>query len=160
MPAAALPQVTDKQIEEITQRFLTQGATFKELKGVTDQELEAVYAVGHNLFANAKYEQAEDAFRLLCFLDHLNKKFWLGLGACRKARQNYNGAIDAFGLAGILDLKDSRAALQSAECHILLGNRPAAASAYTAVLKYGTEPAARSRAEMMLQTLSEKSAQN
>jgi type III secretion system low calcium response chaperone LcrH/SycD len=159
MPAIDLPKITDRQIEEIANRFLTQGATFKELKGISDEELEAVYTVGHNLFTNAKYEEAENTFRLLCFLDHLSKKFWLGLGACRKARQDYLGAIDAFGLAGIMDLKDPRAALQSAECHILMGNPGAAVSAYNAVLKYSTDPAARGRAELMLKTINEKAAQ-
>ncbi len=80
MATPELPTITEKQIEEIANRFLTQGATFKELKGISDEELEAIYAVGHNLFTTGRYEDAEDAFRLLCFLDHLNKKFWLGLG--------------------------------------------------------------------------------
>jgi type III secretion system low calcium response chaperone LcrH/SycD len=160
MPVTDLPKITDKQIEEIANRFLTQGATFKDLKGITDEELEAVYSVAYNLFTNRRYEEAEDAFKLLCFLDHLSKKFWLGLGACRRAREDYQGAIDAFGLAGVLDLHDARAPLQSAECHILLGNKAAAASAYNAILKYSTDPASRGRAEMMLKSFSGKAAQN
>ena len=159
MPITDIPTITEKQMEEIANRFLTQGATFKELKGISDEELEAVYAVGHNLFTNGKHDDAENAFKLLCFLDHLNKKFWLGLGACRRARKDYRGAIDAFGLAGVLDLHDARAALQSGECHILLGNKSAAVSAYNAVLRYATDAPSRSRAEMMLKTLGETPAQ-
>jgi type III secretion system low calcium response chaperone LcrH/SycD len=160
MATTEFPTITEKQMEELVDRFLTKGATFKELKGISDEELEAVYAVAHNLFTTGRHEDAENAFRLLCFLDHLNKKFWLGLGACRRARKDYRGAIDAFGLAGVLDLHDARAALQSGECHILLGNKSAAMSAYNAVLKYSTDAASRTRAEMMLKTLGEKTAQN
>ncbi len=159
MAIPEIPTITEQQLEEIANRFLTQGATFKEVKGISDEELEAVYAVGHNLFTTGRHEDAENAFRLLCFLDHLNKKYWLGLGACRRARKDYRGAIDAFGLAGVLDLHDARAAIQSGECHILLGNKSAAISAYNAVLKYSTDAPSRSRAEMMIKTLSEKPAQ-
>ena len=155
-----LPNITNQQLEEIANRFLTEGETFKELKGISDEELEAVYAVGHNLFSTGRYDDAENAFKLLCFLDHLNKKFWLGLGACRRARKDYQGAIDAFGLAGVLDLEDARAALQSGECHILLGNKEAAISAYNAVIRYSKDAPSRTRAEMMLKSLGDQPAQN
>lgn len=163
MAAPTVPHVTEDQLQQIAQQFLTQGATFKELKGLTDQELAAVYSVGHDLFKNGKHEEAENVFRFLCFFDHLNKAHWLGLGACRKARDNFSGAIDAFGFAAVLDLKDPRAALQAAECHVRLGDRAAAQSALNAVVKYavGEQHAAiRQRATMMLDMLKQTPSQS
>ncbi len=59
----------------------------------------------------------------------------------------------------MLDLNDPRPPIQAGECHILLGNKAAAISAYNAVLRFTKDAAARSKAEMMLKTLEEAPAQ-
>lgn len=149
--------IDEAQFQGLVDRFLTQGATFKQLKGFTEDEMEAVYSVAYNLFQNGKLDDAEKVFRFLCFFDHLSQKYWLGLGACRKALKNFAGAIDCFGLAGMLDLKDPRPAVQAAECHIQLGNRDEALSALNAAIGFGGENAKFAalvdRAKMMLKVL-------
>jgi len=131
-----LPEITDEQMKSLLELFMTKGGTFKSLKGFTDDEMEAIYSVGYNLLQNGKAEDAENVFRFLCFFDHLEKKFWLGLGMCRKAQKNFAGAVDAFGFAGLLDVKDPRAPMHAAECHIALGNREAALSGLYAAAKF------------------------
>jgi type III secretion system low calcium response chaperone LcrH/SycD len=131
-----LPEITDEQMKSLLDLFMTKGGTFKELKGFTDGEMEAIYAVGYNLLQNGKSDEAEKVFRFLCFFDHLEKKYWLGLGLCRKAQKNFAGAVDAFGLAGILDVKDPRAPMHAAECHIALGNKEAALSGLYAASEF------------------------
>jgi type III secretion system low calcium response chaperone LcrH/SycD len=168
MPAAApeldfdisqlnVDNIDDAKFQSVVNQFLTKGATFKQLKGFSEDEMEAVYTVAYNLFQNGKLDDAEKVFRFLCFFDHLSQKYWLGLGACRKALKNFAGAIDCFGLAGMLDLKDPRPALQAAECHIQLGKRDEAISALNAVVGYASEnvkyAALVDRAKMMLKVL-------
>lgn len=124
--------------------------------------MEAVYSVAYSLFQNGKLDDAEKVFRFLCFFDHMAQKYWLGLGACRKALKNFDGAVDAFGLAGLLDLKDPRPALQAAECHIQCGRRDEALSALRAALQFGgANPkfaGQLERARMMLKVLEEGNA--
>lgn len=155
--------IDEAQLQALVDKFLTQGATFKQLKGFTEDEMEAVYTVAYNLFQNGKLDDAEKVFRFLCFFDHLCQKYWLGLGACRKSLKNFAGAIDSFGLASILDIRDPRPALQSAECHIQLGRRDEAISALSAAIGYGGQNAKYAslvdRAKMMLKVLEESSAQ-
>ena len=134
-----LPQIDEEQLQDVASRFLEEGQTFKELHGLADEELEAVYAVAHNFVTNGKFRQAESLFRFLCFYDHLNRNYWMGLGVCRKGMGNFEAAVHAFGLAGILDLHDPRAALQSAECHLRLGHTDEAVSALNAALASGAE---------------------
>lgn len=132
----SLPDISDEQMKSILDRFMTKGGTFKDLKGFTDQEMEAIYGVGYNLLQNGKSDEAEKVFRFLCFFDHLEKKYWLGLGLCRKALKSYAGAVDAFGMAGVLDVKDPRAPMHAAECHIALGNKEAALSGLFAAAEF------------------------
>ena len=139
MTTTALPEIDDAQLKGLVDRFLTQGATFKDIKGLSDQEMEAIYSVAYHLFQNGEIEKAESVFRFLCFFDHLEHKYWLGLGACRKALKKYAEAVDAFGLAGILDVSDPRPAMEAAECHIHLGRRTQAISALNAALQFGAD---------------------
>lgn len=155
--------ITEDQLKSVVDQFLTQGATFKELKGFTEDELEAVYSVAYNLLRSGKLDDAEKVFRFLCFFDHLSHKFWLGLGACRKAMKNFQGAVDAFGLAGLLDLHDPRPALQAAECHIQMGNPEAAVSALNSIEKFAGDDAkfagVKDRAKLMRAMLEKSAAQ-
>lgn len=173
-PAFSLPDIDvsqlnvdnidESQLRALVDKFLTQGATFKQLKGFTEDEMEAVYTVAYNLFQNGKLDDADKVFRFLCFFDHLCQKYWLGLGMCRKAMKNYAGAIDAFGLAGILDIHDPRPAVLSAECHIQLGHRDEAISALNSAIGFGGDnskyAALVDRAKMMLKVLEESAAQD
>ena len=153
----AIPDIDDAQLRTLVDRFMTQGATFKELKGFTDGEMEAIYSVAYSLFQHGKSEDAEKVFRFLCFFDHLEKKFWLGLGASRKALGLHAGAVDAFGMSAILDLGDPRPAMQAAECHVALGNRQEAIGALRAVLgaREGEHGRLKDRARAMLEVLGE-----
>jgi len=152
---ASLPEIDDEQLQALVDRFLTQGETLKSIKGLSDPEMEAIYSVAYHMFQHGQFEKAESVFRFLCFFDHLEHKYWLGLGACRKAGKDFTGAIDAFGLAGLLDVNDPRPAMESAECHLQLGNRPQAISALNAALTFGADrpefTALRERAQMVLQ---------
>ena len=157
MSSTDFANISDDQLQEVVQQFLNKGQTLRVLKGLSSEEMEAVYTVAYNYFQNGRYDEAEKMFRFLCFFDHLSQKYWLGLGACRKAKRDFARAIDAFGLAGILDLHDPRAAIQSAECHIQLGDRDKALSALRAIVEFTSEDsphaAIRKRAELMLDVL-------
>jgi type III secretion system low calcium response chaperone LcrH/SycD len=158
----SIENIDDAKMQSVVERFLSKGATFKQLKGFSEDEMEAVYSVAYNLFQNGKLDDAEKVFRFLCFFDHLCQKYWIGLGSCRKALKNFAGAIDCFGLAGLLDLKDPRPAVLSAECHIQLGHRDEAISALSAAIGFGGEnvkyAALVDRAKMMLKVLEQKTA--
>ena len=154
MNTADIPEISNKQMDDLVERFLTQGATFKEIKGLTDDEMEAIYTVGYNLVQNGKHQEAEKIFKFLCFFDHLQHKYWLGLGACRKALKDWAGAINAYGFAGLLNVNDPRAAMQASECHTALGNTEEAESGLHAAIKFaGEQPqfaAIKERAQLML----------
>lgn len=131
-----MAQLTTEQIEEAAKKFITQGATIKELKGITNNELEAVYSLAFNYYRTGKFDEAEKLFNFLAFFDHLNPKFWVGVGAVRQVKKDFSGAVQAYGYASFLDLSNPKPQLHAAECFLAMGDKRNAASSLEALDRF------------------------
>ena len=129
-------EVTQDKIEEAAKKFATGFATMRELKGITKAEMEAVYSVGFNMYRTGRYDDAEKIFRFLVLFDHLEPKYWMGVGAIQQVRKDFQGAIASYGYASFLDLKNPKPQLHAAECFLAMGDKPNAASALVALDQY------------------------
>ena len=126
---------TDK-IAEAANKFANEFATMRELKGITKAEMEAVYSVGFNMYRTGRYDDAEKIFRFLVLFDHLEPKYWTGVGAIQQVRKDFQGAIASYGYASFLDLRNPKPQLHAAECFLAMGDKVNAASALAALDKY------------------------
>ena len=144
----------DDMKEELTGMFRGE-LVLKDIKGLTDRNMEAVYNLAYNAYGRSNFDQAEDLFKFLCVYDHMEKKYWIGLGATRQNKRQYEGAIEAFAYAALLDNEDPRPPMQAADCHIALGNKDEAISALQAAIEFaGANPeyaAIKSRATAVLE---------
>lgn len=131
-----LPELNDEDLAELAKNMIENAKTIAELKDITRDELEAVYHIAYQTYASGDYQQAAPIFRFLCFLDHLEFKYWLGLGSCRQMLEQYDDAIEAYTFAMFLDCDDPRPPFHAAECHLALGNREAAISGLTAAMEW------------------------
>ena len=129
-------EITNDMIAEAAQKFATGFATMRELKGITKAEMEAVYSVGFNMYRTGRYDDAEKIFRFLVLFDHLEPKYWMGVGAIQQVRKDYQGAIASYGYASFLNLKNPKPQLHAAECFLALGDKVNAASSLMALDKY------------------------
>ena len=140
---------------------LKNGATLRDFHGLTDKQMEAFYSVAYNLYQSGKFEDSHQIFKLLCFYDHLELKYWMGLGACRQMTQNYDGAVQAYAQAAMLDIENPQVPLHAADCFLAMGRMEEADSALTAALHFSEgKPqyaAVRNRAEVMQQLLNKDS---
>lgn len=152
-----IPGISDEDLAQISVDFLENHKTMRELQGLTEEEMEAIYHVAFNTYSNGGYEQAYKMFRFLCFFDHLEPKYWLGLGGCRQMLKQYPDAVEAYTFAMLLDSDDPHPPLYAADCHIALGNREEAISGLTAALEWaGKKPeyqAVRNRATNLMEIL-------
>ena len=122
------------EFAELIERGLT---TVRELKGVTDEEMNAVYAVAHNFYMTGRYEDAETVFKFLVVFDHLNPKYWIGLGAVRQVQKRFKEAVAAYAnVVGNLDAENIKASYYAAECYLALGDKANAQSALEHVKLY------------------------
>ena len=129
-------EITNDKIAEAAEKFATGFATMRELKGITKAEMEAVYSVGFNMYRTGRYDDAEKIFRFLVLFDHLEPKYWMGVGAIQQVRKDYQGAIASYGYASFLDLRNPKPQLHAAECFLALGDKVNAASSLMALDKY------------------------
>ena len=130
-----MAMMTQAQIEEAAKKFMN-GSTIKELKGISNNELEAVYSLAFNYYRTGKYDEAEKLFNFLALFDHLNQKFWMGVGAVRQVKKDFAGAVQAYGYASFLDLTNPKPQLHAAECFLAMGDKRNAASSLEALDKF------------------------
>ena len=119
--------VSSAEFGEMIEKGLT---TIREAKGITDEEMNAVYAVAHNFYMTGRYDDAETVFKFLVTFDHLNPKYWIGLGAVRQVQKRFKQALEAYAnVVGNLDVENVKASYYAAECFLALGDKTNAKSA-------------------------------
>ena len=131
--------MADKDNAEIAKaaKALIQGeATLKQLKGVTNDELEAVYSLAFGYYPTGKFDEAQKLFQFLVLFDHLNAKFWFGLGAVPQAQKDFKNAVVSYGYCSFLKLDNPKPQLHAAECFLAMGDKRGAASALEALAEY------------------------
>jgi type III secretion system low calcium response chaperone LcrH/SycD len=109
-------------------------ATLGDVVGITDEELEALYALGYRYYCCGKYEHALSFFRFLCLHRHTDARSWLSLAAASQMLEDTEGAVQAYRLAALLNSEDPQIPLRAAECLVKLGRRAAATVALGDVL--------------------------
>ena len=131
-----LESLSDAQlltVEELARKCLTEGGTLADVRGFTDDEMEAVYNFAHNAYRQHRYEDAERLFYFLAENDHTESRFWMGLGASHQMMGGYEQAVTAYGVAAVLDATNPQPPLRACECFLVLRDWNAARKALDAV---------------------------
>ena len=115
--------------------YLAKGGSMRELRGLDESQLEAMYKVAYSRFNSALYEDALLIFRHLCLLDHSNYSYFLGLGAAQAEMKLYAQAAATLAHAEKLDKADPRASLVMGGCFIEMKRMPLAKQALTNAIK-------------------------
>ncbi len=130
-----ISKLTPEKIEQAAKGLADMG-TVRELKGITDAEMEAIYSLGYSFYTTGRYDDAEKVFRFLVLFDHLNPKYWTGLGAVQQVKKLYADAVASYGYASFLDLENPKPQYFAAECFLALGDKVNAASAIAALEEF------------------------
>lgn len=130
-----LDNLTPEMIEETAQSFINLG-TLRDLKGITDEEMEAIYSMGFSFYNTGRYDDAEKVFKFLVMFDHLSQKYWIGLGAVNQVKKDYEKAITCYGYGSFLNLDNPKPQYLAAECFMALGDKVNALSALDALNEY------------------------
>ena len=131
-----MQKIDTAKIADGVKTIIHDQATLKQLKGVTNEELEAVYSLGFGCYQTGKYEDAHKLFQFLVLFDHLNAKYWFGLGAVQQALKDFQSAAVSYGYCSFLKLDNPKPQLHAAECFLAMGDKRSAASALEALNEY------------------------
>ena len=125
-------KLTPEMIEQAA-KGLADMSTVRELKGITDEEMEAMYSLGYSFYTTGRYDDAEKVFRFLVLFDHLSAKYWTALGAVQQVKKLYVDAVASYGYASFLDLENPKPQYYAAECFLAMGDKENASSALAAL---------------------------
>lgn len=121
------------RVEKLAKNCLMEGATLADVRGYTEEELEAVYHFAHNAYQQRKYDEARRLFQFLVHNDHAESRFWMGLAASCQLSGSHEQAVTAYSMAAVLDATNPRPALHAGECYLALGDMKNARKAFDAV---------------------------
>lgn len=111
-----------KYLEFMIHNFMNGLITLLELEGISDEEMETIYALGYNYFICGKYPAAKDIFTILTAYAPYTAHYWRALGAVNQQMKNYTEALAAYDMAIANDEYDVVSYVYRAESQILSGN--------------------------------------
>lgn len=124
-----------KRMSEYADKVLQGKASVYQARDIEQRAMDSLYMVARSFYRSGKYEDAMRIFRQLCFYDHNNVRYWLGLGYSQKMLKHYRDAVTTLSFVlAYLDSEDksTEVYLQMAECCSFLGRNDE-------VLEYATQ---------------------
>lgn len=103
--------------------------------GRSDADYEVLYAVGHSLYAQGRYNDASQVFLVLSAHKSLEPRYLRALAASLQMMGSYEGAMGQYALWMLLDLEDPVPLLHTCECLIQLGKTSEALEGLRALLE-------------------------
>ena len=126
--------ISDEQAMEFVKHFAEMG-TLREMKGISDAQLEAIYATGVNFYKAGNFADAEKIFKFLTMFEHTSSRYWTSLGSVQQAQKKFEEAIKCYQLGAFLDLHNPKPMYYAAECFFLTGDKVNAAMALASLEK-------------------------
>lgn len=155
-----VPEGDPEGVADIVVGIIKGDVTLRDVQGLTDDQLEAVYATAFNHFKVGRAEKAEQLMSFLCLFEPRTAKYWTGLGAVRMSRKNYDGAIYAYGMAAHTDINAPRPPFRIAEAFMAQGNKNGAREALELAIENAGDDEKfgdiRERAQALLALLNEE----
>lgn len=128
-----------KEMFQNAAKSLMKGEPLKMAKGISDEELNAVYSLAYSYYSTGRYDEALKLFKFLVLFDHMSQKYWIGLGSAQQMLKNYDEAIAAYAQAALFDLENPKPMYYAALCYLAKGDKVQAASAVRAIEVFCTK---------------------
>lgn len=134
---AEIENTAGRYLEFMIHGFMNGLITLQELEGISEEEMETIYALGYNFFTYGKYDAAKDIFTGLTAYAPYTAHYWRALGAVNQQLKDYPEAIAAYDMAVANDETDVVSYVYRGESQILSGNVPAGLQDLETVVQIG-----------------------
>jgi type III secretion system low calcium response chaperone LcrH/SycD len=160
MNAQTDTEITDQEAAAISENLFglwKAGGTLAQAMGLSSRECEAMYAYGHALYAQGKYNDAFKVFAQLVAYDHMDSRYQLALASAMQMTRRYEEALQHYMIVTVMRLDDPVPVFHCAECLLALGKPAEAAEslelAIGTLCKPGEHDAVKARAEALLKAI-------
>ncbi len=134
---------TDEELDVYSERLmdaLQNGATMKDIHGVSNDTMQDVYKLAYDFYHQGKLNDAESLFRFLCIYDFYNPEYAMGLAAVYQLKKNYAKAIDFYALAYSLAKDDYRPMFYAGQCNLMQRQAAQARKCFEIVTERCSDP--------------------
>ncbi|AZC51690.1 Chaperone protein SicA [Pseudomonas chlororaphis subsp. piscium] len=145
-------QEEDRVSQEVV-RAVFDGTPLKDLRGVSNEQMDSLYAFAHEFYEQGRLDDAEKFFHFLCIYDFYNAQYWMGLAAVHQLKQNYQKAVDLYAVAFAQGKHDYRPMLYTGQCQLALGKAGKAKLCFEYVIECVQEQGLRKQAQAYLDAL-------
>lgn len=114
---------------------ISSGTTLKEIYGISDQMMDAIYAHAYDLYQKGRLDEATIVFQFLYTHDIYNTTYVMGLAAIYQQKKNYAKAVEMYALSYDLDSKNALALLYAGQCHLFLKDQEQAKRCFSDFLE-------------------------
>jgi type III secretion system low calcium response chaperone LcrH/SycD len=136
--SSEIDNTAGQYLEFMIHGFMNGLITLQELEGISDEEMETIYALGYNFFTYGKYDAAKDIFTGLTAYAPYTAHYWRALGAVNQQLKEYPEAVAAYDMAIANDDMDVVSYVYRGESQILSRNVDAGLEDLQAVLQIGS----------------------
>ncbi|MDR2806683.1 MAG: hypothetical protein LBB11_00815 [Puniceicoccales bacterium] len=112
--------------EHLNAHPLAQRTFLERFPNLDESHLEAAYGIGHILFKQKKYEDAESIFYFLATMNHFEQRYWKALAVTLYVQRKYKAALGIYLAAFFLDPMDIEVVSAMADCCLSLEDREGA----------------------------------
>lgn len=120
--------------------LLGSGGVLGDVSGLDGRDYEAVYTLGHNFYAQGKYQEAMRIFSFLVMHNHMERRFVNAFASSLQMVGGYKDAINYYGIAYAMDPRDSAPTFHSCECLISMGMKAQAKEGLGMIIQRCTAP--------------------
>ena len=140
----AAKKMADEMLKQI-RTMADEGLTIANTRGISREQLESVYAVGLNYYNIGRTEEAKKIFGFLVLFDHLNAKYWMGMGAVLQVEREFERASKCYAMSSFLDIHNPKPQYHAVECFLAMKDKTNAESAITMLETYADAKTERGR---------------
>ena len=113
---------------------MMRGKSIAEIKNISDDELESLYAIGHTFYSQGKFDKAVNIFRFLVMYNHFEVRYFIALGGALQMLGDYEGALNAYGQAHTMSPEDPCILMHISACFLAVNDLENAQSSLQAIL--------------------------
>lgn len=130
--------LSEERIAEIMAHMGNFG-TLRELKGISNAEIETIYGMGVDFYRAGNYKDAEKIFRFLTVFEHTSSKYWTAMGSVLQVGGRFEEATKSYAMATLFDIHNPKPMYYAAECFMKMGDLENARKALASLEAYGSK---------------------
>ncbi|MDR1595664.1 MAG: tetratricopeptide repeat protein [Puniceicoccales bacterium] len=110
----------EEALKNAAEKIISGNFSLREYYGISDDGLEAIYMVGHEMYKHKQYVKAKGVFALLCTLQPMSSKYLSACGSASFMAGDYTTAAQYFRMALAEGEYTPKMLMRLAECVIRL----------------------------------------